>query len=186
LKDVDDLGTAEFFVRIEKKSSKIESGASSRSWFFAFNSAPGYTPYGFRLGYDGAFDVYIAARFGSNGFSQFGDEITDVAVNSFALGLGRTVYNGNRTAIKIYGGAGIANWGNYERTENFVVPPSAETHNQEFEGTRVIAGNADKGIEVEYGLYWVRGKLQIGAGMTHNIGENATHNDGTITLGLRF
>lgn len=186
LKDVDELGTAEFIVKIEKKSESIQSAKQGANWMVAFNSGTGFTPYGFRIGYGNDWDVFFAARFGSDGFVQDGDQITETALNSFNLGLGRTVYSGDKSKIKLYVAGGLANWGNYKSRTTFTLPGTEENQYQSYSGSKIRAGNADKGVELEYGFYWIRNSLQLGFGLTNNLGENQNHSDAVIQLGFRF
>ena len=185
LNDVDDLGDAEFFVRIEKQSKTVAS-EQKNTWFLGLNSAVGYTPYGVRLGYGGKWEFFLASRFGSDGFQQVGKQVTENGLNSFTLGIGRQILATPAFNLKVYVGGGLANWGNYKTYETKEVPGDASNYYQPTTVTQVKAGNVDKGTEVEYGLTYGFKKMQCSFGLTHNLGDNQNHTDVVLGLGLRF
>ena len=183
LEDIPRLGSAEFFVQ-----AKLEKGTSGdfKPGFAGYQAAIGYTPVGFRLGYGVNFGPYLSARIGSGGFHQLGNSVEDKGLYAIDIGLFKSVYQSEKVLAQIYVGVGMAQWGNYLGTETVTVPADSTNGYQPTLNTLTKAGNADKGLELDYGLQISFKEVYFTIGGLHNRAEQGNYNDMSFGVGLRF
>lgn len=187
LEDVEELRSADFIVSIELQSyQRSKTSSTMKPWLVGYNLSTGYAPFGFRLGYGKTWGGYISGRFGSDGFEQLGNVITDRSIYAINLGVMRSVYEKDNFSVQAYVGAGIAQWGNYEFTETQIELPDSSNGFQGSTTSLTAAGNADKGMEVEYGLILNYNNIYLSSGAVHNLGDIANHIDLVLGVGLRF
>ncbi len=81
LEDVDELNSAEFFIKSELKEDgskiRIDPALSNNKWFIAYNSGIGYTQFGFKAGYLNNWGAYAAFRFSPFGYYYFEPYLSD-------------------------------------------------------------------------------------------------------------
>jgi len=88
LEDVDELNSAEFFIKSELKEDgskiRIDPALSNNKWFIAYNSGIAYTQFGFKAGYLNNWGAYAAFRFSPFGYYYFEPYLSDEFGNILA------------------------------------------------------------------------------------------------------
>ena len=190
LQDVESLSSAEFTVRIELVNAEQEEETANTAtlalWSLNLNSEPTFTPFGVRLAYGNVWGTYFAARMGINGYKQYGNDVSDEALYSFTVGATRQLTQKNNLNLMAYAGAGIAQWGNYEYTETQMIEGNSDNGFQSVVVNTNVNGDADKGMEFEYGLIAVYHKLVLTGGLAHNSAANTFQSAFVFGIGFTF
>lgn len=193
LKDVESLTSASFTVRIEViekevvvQNVKAEIKPLTNALKLVLNSSPIYTPFGLRLAYGADWGGYFGFRIGVNGYSQYGNEVTDKSLYSFTIGATKNIVYTNNFSLHAYAGGGLAQWGTYEYTETKTIAGNSDNGFQDIIVTTSVNGDADKGLEFEYGLMAILKRVVLTGGLAHNSAQNAFQTDFVLGIGVKF
>ncbi len=211
LSDIDELTSAEFFVKSELKKDgstiKINPGLSKNKWFVAFNSGLIYTQFGIKAGYMKNWGGYVSIRYSPFGYTYSDAYLTDAdgiyledAEGYLISYTGDLAYNYNWNNYSLFSFSGGISKRIFDNNIKLHVYGGAglgvwgyydyyEDWYDDSTGeyfTENFWGTDDVGFEFELGLAGSYKKFMFSAGMANMIGWYGNSVDITVGLGYTF